>query len=64
MKFAARVLRVAGSTRGELTKSRDTILHSIVHMHCNRVVRNDWGLEEQALARLSLLVLLIVCRGS
>ena len=46
----ARLIELA--ERGELTKSRDTILHSIVHMHCNRLAGNDWGLEERALGLL------------
>lgn len=53
---AARLVELDG--RGELTKSRDAILHSVVHMHCNRVAGNDWGLEEQALG-----VLLRTCRS-
>ena len=38
--------------RAELTKSRETILHGVVHMHCNRLAGNDWGVEERALAVL------------
>jgi hypothetical protein len=38
--------------RGELTKSRDTILNSIIHVHCNRLAGNDGGLEERALGVL------------
>ena len=53
---AARLVEL--EERGELTKSRDAILHSIVHLHCNRVAGNDWGLEERALG-----VLLRTCRS-
>jgi thiopeptide-type bacteriocin biosynthesis protein len=53
---AARLVEL--EARGELTKSRDAILHSIVHLHCNRVAGNDWGSEERALG-----VLLRTCRS-
>jgi len=36
----------------ELTKARETILSSIVHMHCNRLVSADWTIEEPALGLL------------
>ena len=38
--------------RGDLGKQHGDILHSLVHMHCNRLAGRDWGLEELALSLL------------
>jgi thiopeptide-type bacteriocin biosynthesis protein len=37
---------------GELNKPRDIILHSVVHMHFNRLAGTDRSIEEQALGLL------------
>lgn len=37
---------------GELNQRRDVILHSIIHMHCNRLVGADRSIEERALGLL------------
>jgi thiopeptide-type bacteriocin biosynthesis protein len=38
--------------RGELSKPRASILQSIVHMHCNRLVGTDRSMEERVLGLL------------
>lgn len=38
--------------RGDLTKPREAILHSIVHLHCNRLAGTDRSIEERALGLL------------
>lgn len=37
---------------GELTQKRDTILQSVIHMHCNRVAGADRSMEDRALGLL------------